>query len=398
MKCRRNEGPYLNRSLNILGWFCAMAIPVFGQVTNLGTVESNMVRLEWTAMPGNPYRVYATPDLVESAWSNVAPDGMVFPDALGSYVLPMGERKGFCFAVASDYIVVDLSEGPDATNYPVSYTNIPPVGGWTDEYKTSKLVLRRIPGGHFTMGSPTNEYGRDSNETQHVVMLTKDFYIGVFEVTQKQWERVMGNWPSLFSNVTYRNSRPVEQISYNAIRGTVAGTNWPADNNVDADSFMGRLRGRTGQAFDLPTEAQWEYACRARTATSLNSGYDIDLENASIRMNEVGRYAGNHPGGYPVNITTSGVDRGTAKVGSYQPNSLGLFDMHGNVSEWCLDRYEDAPAGRIDPLGASTNSIRVERGGSWNAVVWVCRSASRSRYTPAGHGIGVGLRLARPSP
>ncbi len=394
---RWNGGYVLHKSLGMLGWICTMAVSAMGQMTNL-QAETNSIRLEWAAMPGNPYRVFATTNLVVPTWNNLTPDGVVFSEAQGFHVLPMGKRKEFCFAVASDYIIVDLLEGPDAANYSVSYTNAPPDGGWTDEYKTTKLVLRRIPGGHFTMGSPTNEYGRNSDEAQHSVRLTKDFYIGVFEVTQKQWERVMGNWPSLFSNVTCRDSRPVERVGYIDIRGAVAGTNWPTDRNVDTNSFLGRLRMKTGQVFDLPAEAQWEYACRAGTATALNSGFDMSIENANERMSEVGRFAGNHPGGYPVGSSTNGVESGTAKVGSYQPNTWGLFDMHGNVSEWCLDGYESDLTDACDPSGAVSSSIRVLRGGGWNVSSWSCRSASRSRDVQSGNGIGCGFRLAQPLP
>jgi formylglycine-generating enzyme required for sulfatase activity len=216
-----------------------MAVPALGQVTNVGATETDQIRVEWAAMPGNPYRVYATPDLVQAAWSNLTPDGVVFADAQGFRVLPTDENRMFYCAMASDFLVVDLSEGPTATNYPVSYTNVSPPGGWGDEYKTMKLVLRRIPAGTFTMGSPTNEMGRSTNEPQHSVTLTKDFYIGVFETTQKQWERVMGVWPSYFTNTAFRDSRPVEYVSYNHIRGRVVGANWPSDGNVDTNSLYG---------------------------------------------------------------------------------------------------------------------------------------------------------------
>ena len=157
------------------------------------------------------------------------------------------------------YMVVDLSGGTSASNYPVSYLSGVPSDGWTDEYKTTKLVMRRIPAGTFTMGSPSGELSRSDDERQHRVTLTKDFYIGVFEVTQRQWELVMGNWPSYFSNTTYYQTRPVEQVTYSDIRGYSAGTHWPANDAVDAESFMGRLRAKTGLAtLDLPTESQWE--------------------------------------------------------------------------------------------------------------------------------------------
>lgn len=139
-------------------------------------------------------------------------------------------------------MIIDLFEGSAATNYPVSYTNAPPEGGWTDEYKTTKLVMRRIPAGTFTMGSPEGELGRFRDETQRQVTLTKDYYMGVFQVTQKQWERVMGNWPSHFNNASYRDARPVEQVSYTDIRenannNSSISPNWPQSSVAGASSF-----------------------------------------------------------------------------------------------------------------------------------------------------------------
>ncbi|NCC93545.1 MAG: formylglycine-generating enzyme family protein, partial [Opitutae bacterium] len=250
-------------------------------VTNAGAVATNLFRLEWPAETGLVYRVETTPDVREVPWSNATPAGLVFSNAAGACEVPMdGPRRYYRFAVGGDYLVVDLSEGPDATNWPVSYLAAPPVGGWTDEYKTTKLVLRRIPAGAFTMGSPEDELGREGDEPQHEVTLTKDFYIGVFEVTQKQWERVMGNWPSYFNNATYRDSRPVEQVSYYDVRENPANSDdpavyWPSNDLVNADSFMGKLRAKTGEAFDLPTEAQWEHACRAGTTNAMNRGKEL---------------------------------------------------------------------------------------------------------------------------
>ncbi len=177
---------------------------------------------------------------------------------------------------ADVYMVIDLSGGTGASSYPVTYLSSVPAGGWADTYKTTKLVLRKIPAGTFTMGSPTGELGRQSDEIQHTVTLTKAFYIGVFEVTQRQWELVMGNRPSYFNNSAYYATRPVEQVSYNDVRENPANSaispNWPASSQVHPDSFMGKLRSKTGFAtFDLPTESQWEYACRAGTVTALNA-------------------------------------------------------------------------------------------------------------------------------
>jgi formylglycine-generating enzyme required for sulfatase activity len=363
-------------------------------------IAASQFRLEWPADTGLVYRVETTPDLIEQVWSNATPEGLTFSNQAGACELPMdGPRRFYRFAAdrpvaTGEYLVVDLSEGPAATNYPVSYTNEPPAGGWTDEYKTTKLVLRRIPGGTFSMGSPTNELGRDPDEPQHDVTLTEDFYVGVFEVTQKQWERVMGNWPSWFTNASYRETRPVEQVSYNDLRGTVAGTNWPADGIVDTNSFMGLLRAKTGLAtFDLPTEAQWERACRAGTTNALNSGMDLTDEYQCPNMDAVGRYWFNGGSGYSANGDDS---VGSAKVGSYLPNAWGLYDMHGNVWEWCLDWYESAPAGALDPLGPASGSSRVLRGGGWLGNARHCRSAARYGYSPAYRNRSIGFRVVLP--
>jgi formylglycine-generating enzyme required for sulfatase activity len=302
----------------------------------------------------------------------------------------------------SDYLVIDLSGGPSASSYPVSYLSSVPAGGWSDEYKTTKLVMRRIPAGTFTMGSPEGELGRWSAETQRQVTLTKDYYMGVFEVTQRQWERVMGNWPSRFNDTAYRDSRPVEQVSYYMIRenpnNSAISPNWPQSSQVHVDSFMGRLRAKTGlTTLDLPTEAQWEYACRAGTTTALNSGKNLTNEGSCPNMSEVGRYEYNHPGGWSGSPDVS-TDGGTAKVGTYLPNVWGLYDMHGNVWEWCLDWYEDYHAPTTDPVGAASGSLRVERGGSWYYGAGYCRSACRLSLHPSGRYGNRGFRLSRTLP
>ena len=292
------------------------------------------------------------------------------------------------------YMVVDLSGGMAAKEYPVSYLAEVPKDGWSDEYKTVKLVMRRIEPGTFMMGSPTNEVGRNNAETQHEVTLTKSFYIGVFEVTQKQWERVMGDWPSFFCNETCRDARPVERLTYNDIRGAGYGSKWPATNSVDVASFMGRLRARTGLALDLPTEAQWEFACRAGTVTALNSGKNLTTLEICPNMAEVGRYRANTGEA----TLKSDTGTGTAKVGSYLPNAWGLYDMHGNVWEWCLDWLEDYPGSVLDPVGVASGSSRVKRGGSWSDYAGYCRSANRYFYDPSHRYYYYGFRVAMPRP
>jgi formylglycine-generating enzyme required for sulfatase activity len=216
--------------------------------------------------------------------------------------------------------------------------------------------------------------------------------MGVFEVTQKQWERVMGDWPAFFHNPAHRESRPVENISYDAIRGP----GWPAPGGIlDGDTFMGRLRARTGRAFDLPTEAQWEYAGRAGVGTSLHSGFNVtNLEaEADARASELGRYAYNGGSHYEWNVDTNGA---TAAVGSYRPNAWGLYDFHGNVWEWCRDWYGAYPTSAVDPAGAPTGAYRVRRGGSWANSAGDCRLAFREGLDASAFSPRVGFRVATP--
>ena len=284
------------------------------------------------------------------------------------------------------YLVIDLSEGTNAISYSISYLNQVPEGGWTDEYKTDKLVLRRIEPGTFMMGSPTDELGRQSNETQHPVTLTRPYYIGVFEMTQRQYTLVMGSNPSSFSFTG--NMRPVACVSYYDIRGALLGANWPAHAQVDATSFLGKIRARTALNFDLPTEAQWEYACRAGTTTALNNGRNLSSVNQDAAMDEVGRYYSNENDG------KGGYSSGHTKVGSYVPNAWGLYDMHGNVQEWCLDWYGAYAIGAVtDPVGPASGSNRVLRGGYYYRNALYCRSARRYSNIPSYSERSFGFRL-----
>ena len=229
------------------------------------------------------------------------------------------------------------------------------------------------------MGSPSDEEGRDYHqatsstyayETLHQVTLTKPFYIGVFEMTQRQFTLIRGTNPVQYSS-DKGDLRPVVDVSYNLLRGAIAGAAWPSHSQVDPDSFLGILRAKTGCLFDLPTEAQWEYACRAGTSTAFNDG-----QNTSIA--KVG-----YCGSSSLQI-----------VGSRKPNAWGIYDMHGNVAERCVDWWKAnlGSAKATDPLGPldggnfswSTSSYkgRVVRGGSANGSDYsswqYCRSAARS--------------------
>ena len=266
----------------------------------------------------------------------------------------------------AEYLVIDLSGGTNATHYTVSTLSGVPSGGWTDEYKTTKLVLRRCPAGADPLGRYT---------------LTKDFYAGIFEVTQKQWELVRG-YKVWYSSYGKGDVYPAYYVSYDNIRGSSLGANWPSSSEVDADSFMGVLRAKTGlQELDLPTEAQWEYACRAGTTTEYNTG---DGETA---LKNAGWYSDN------ANNTSHAVGLKTA-------NAWGLYDMHGNLLEWCLDwlMVGRSPAGN-DPVGETSGSLRFLRGGSWDSDLDVAALWYRLSYSsPSGAGRDCGFRIFRTVP
>ena len=229
------------------------------------------------------------------------------------------------------------------------------------------LEMIWVKPGTFMMGSPKSEQGHRGNETQHQVTLSKGFYLGKHEVTQAQWERVMGSNPSKFKGA----DSPVENVTW-----------------TDAVAFCKKLAemetkaGRVpeGMAYQLPTEAQWEYACRAGTTTAYSWGDTITKTNANYD------YDGKNGLG------------GTTPVGKYPANPWGFHDMHGNVWEWCADWYGDYPSGAVrDPLGPAVGSDRVVRGGCWSEKASDARCAIRDGSVPVLRDY-LGFRLSlRPS-
>lgn len=257
------------------------------------------------------------------------------------------------------YCVIDLSGGPNAAEWPVSSLSAMPTGGWTDEYKTTKLVLRRIEAGTFIMG--------DTDDESHRVTLTKPFYMGVFEVTQRQWKLVMGNGNFIVA-FGRGGTFPAYGVSYDGVRGSSLGAQWPTSSEVDASSFLGRLRAKTGLDFDLPTEAQWEYACRAGTETLYYWGDEMDYDYAWCK-GSFADWEDPHGKAHP--------------VGMKRPNAWGLYDMSGNLLELCRDWYDlwQLTYG-TDPVGVASGSLRVARGGTWALSADRCTSYFRIPVPP----------------
>jgi formylglycine-generating enzyme required for sulfatase activity len=221
--------------------------------------------------------------------------------------------------------------------------------------------------GKFMMGSPDNEPGRDSDENQHQVTLSKGFYMQTTEVTQVQWREIMGSSPSYFKNCG--GDCPVERVSWNQVQ-----------------NFINKLNKREGNVtYRLPTEAEWEYAARAGIPTAFANGRILDLKcGPDANLNAMGWYCGN-------------ANRKVHPVAQKHPNSWGLYDMHGNVREWCQDWFGDYPSGPVtDPVGPSVSLFRATRGGSWFREASYCRSADRGMSFPyADKDADQGFRLVR---
>ncbi len=223
------------------------------------------------------------------------------------------------------------------------------------------MKLKLIPAGEFMMGSPESVDDTDDKaKPQHKVRITKPFYLGVHEVTQAEYEKVMGENPSNFKGA--RN--PVEQVSWN-----------------DAVEFCRKLSAKEGKTYRLPVEAEWEYACRAGTTT---------LHSFGDNKESLGQYAW-----YSENS-----DKKTHPVGEKKPNPWGLYGMHGNVCEWCADYFASyyAVSPTDDPAGPKMGSNRVRRGGSWRFVARICRSANRFWYWPEDGSSVLGFRVAAVPP
>lgn len=235
---------------------------------------------------------------------------------------------------------------------------------WTEPVTGLEFV--RLPAGEFEMGSPESEAGHEASELRHRVRLTHALDFGRYEVTQGQWLQVMGTNPSHFS--ACGPGCPVENV-----------------NALEIAEFLVRLHRLTGTSFRLPTEAEWEYACRAGSVSPFSTGANLTSAEA------------NYDGRYPYAESPAGEFVGGPRpVGSYPPNAWGLFDLHGNVWEWCRDDFcPYSASASSDPLGQCGAALRVIRGGSWDFNGDSARCAVRYTHRPQDRGPSLGFRLVR---
>lgn len=297
------------------------------------------------ALPGGRYRICVQKDGYRT-W-----DRQVRFDGPGDAVLRV-ELKGRAPLVEASFPIT-TDQAKEIQHDAAQVLGVP----LTIELKCGEgveLPLILVPAGHFLMGSLEKEEDRSDNEgPQHEVTISRPFYVGMFPVTQAQYKAVTGKNPSRFK----ADTRPVEHVSWN-----------------EASEFCVRLTEKTTRVVVLPTEAQWEYACRAGSASRFSFGDD---ERA---LGFHGWYAKNSNSPRP--------------VGKKKPNAWSLYDMHGNVCECCADRYGPYEKGRmIDPRGADLGDARVVRGGSWFHRPQYCRSACRRVYAPGSSHAYIGFRV-----
>lgn len=234
------------------------------------------------------------------------------------------------------------------------------------------MTFMLIPAGTFTMGSPADEEGRKRNETQHEVTIGKPFYMQTTEVTVKQWRDIMGS--PFFFKKSGTDDMPVTSVSWD-----------------DCMEFLHNLNARNEGVYRLPTEAEWEYACKGGKASIFGWGESIDCTKAMYANNRL------KAGDCLKFVKSKGLATDEpAPVKSFAPNGWGLYDMTGNVWEWCQDWYGPYPKGpTVDPKGPLSGSEKVRRGGSWYGPWQRCRCANRNYSHPASRYQTTGFRLVR---
>ena len=351
MRRRYSTTPFLRFAVGIALGFVALRVPA---QTNLALSVQLYAGLSITGAVGTCYQIQYTTDLAQTnSW------------------LPLANVT----LTSTPQLWVDTTGPATASRFYRAMLTL------------TNLVW--IPPGTFVMGSPTSEAERDANESQHTATFTQGFYMGQYPVTQGEYQSVTSNNPSYFTTRDYHGNsispdlnRPVEQVSW------MDATNYCA-LLTQQELAAGRLL--TGYVYRLPTESEWEYACRAGTTTAFY--YTNALHGGMANFYDYHEYDASF-GDIPVpNPAVPWLPR-TTRVGSYTTNAFGLYDMHGNVWEWCQDWYATYPAGSVtNHPGPASGSTRIFRGGSWANSGVDCRSAKRGNNVPSYSNYTVGFRV-----
>ena len=316
----------------------------------------------------------------------------LWPDQKFDTPIFTAQVKAWTLDAPPPYLVVWLNEEKGKVRYYESEAALP--GGIGDNvYRTKRLVMSRIPakGVTWRMGSPSTETGRQANETPHYVTFTNDYYMSVFPVTEAQGILVLGHKPGMH---VYGDNCPVTFYAYDDIRGKKGGDpdiDWPnTGTNVAPTSFLGKLRTMTSLAFDIPTEAQWEYAARAGSDKGYCNGLDCLTAADAVDANlaQLGWYKHNNGGRHA--------------VGLKQANAWGLYDVCGTIWEWTRDwvgtdavaAYDAADV--TDPAGLTYGTMRSRRGGCYDNVPYAARCAFRTSNTPETVNGKISFRLYLP--
>ena len=312
--------------------------------------------------------------VVKDDWSSYPPRQEIYADNSGSYLLDVFVFDSTQLDEFKKFLRALIQQNPEDTEFSagaqdflkgaLQHPKQESEGVWAEPINGMKFVI--VPGGSFLMGSPSSEEGRRDNENLHLVHVGK-FHLMETELTQAQWKSIMGSNPSHFMG----EERPVERVSLDEVQ-----------------KFIKKLNSRTGERFRLPTEAEWEYACRegGRKVRFCNSS---DLANPS-EMN----FNGSAEKKKPYSVAGEYLEE-TTPAESFPPNSLGLYDMSGNVWEWTCSEYQDRYDGSEERCADQADRYSL-RGGSWGSFPWGVRAAYRNHHLlPASRNDHIGFRLAR---
>ena len=429
-------------SLSLAAAFECFAAPTTVKVTSFTQADDRTITIDYT-LAGDPAVITLDIQTNASSWASIggrdlcraqgdvwkrvdAQSGRITYRPGGDEAYPVfasGDVRAVLKAYPTNdppaYMVVDLTENSSRRVCFYPSEDFVPGGVLANtDYRVSKLLMRKIPaaGVTWTMGSVSEGGGDD--ETAHPVCLADNYYIACFEFTQSQAQLVSGQTPANLSNFTIEGSmRPCDKISYRNIRENPYNKNdentaYQYPNSPHPTSYLGLLRTRSENLvdFDLPSEAQWEYACRAGTGEGVwNTGKPISsAADLPGRFNDNGgKGSAKYDGGWK--ISAVGPTNGIATVGSYMKNAWGLYDMHGNIYEWCLDWYAADISGLNGAVNADENKFadgtalgetpyRVRRSGYFLSVAADCRSAKRYYAQPNAYsGSWTGFRPAAPA-